>query len=86
MEGVDCIVVLPDGKSPLDRRSFRQHLAVSVEFGRDGLPTETSVLDEDPISDDPAGDGEIDDAEFLPKEVRAADLGSVTLEVLDPFA
>ena len=61
-------------------------MAVSVEFGRDGLPPETPVLDEDPISDDPAGDGEIDDAELLSEEVGAADLGSVALEVFDPFA
>jgi len=85
VEGIDCIVIRPIRKSPLNSRSSRQGLAVSVEFGRDGLPPETSVFDEDPISGDPAGDGEIDDAEFLPEEVRAADLVSVALEVFDPF-
>ena len=43
------------------------------------------MFDEDPIPDGPAGDGEIDDAEFLSEEVRAADLVDVALEIFDPF-
>lgn len=61
-------------------------MAVSLEFGRDSLPPETPVFDKDPISEDPADDGEINDAELLSEEVRAADLVGVTLEVFDPFA
>lgn len=43
------------------------------------------MLDEDPISDDPRGNGEIDDAELVPKEERAADLVGVALEIFDPL-
>ena len=44
------------------------------------------MLDKDPISDDPRDDGEVDDAEFLSKEVWTADLVGITLEILDPLA
>lgn len=44
------------------------------------------MFDVDPIPQDPAGYGEVDDAEFLSKKVRAADLVGVALEVFDPFA
>lgn len=44
------------------------------------------MLDEDPISDDPTDNGEVNDAELLSEKVRPADLVDVALEILDPFA
>ena len=43
------------------------------------------MFDEDPIPDDPTGNGEIDDAKFLSEEIRATDLVDVALEIFDPF-
>ena len=43
------------------------------------------MFDVNPIPHGPAGDGEIDDAEFLSKKVGPADLVGVALEVFDPF-
>jgi len=85
VEGVDCLVIIPVRESPLDSWTACQEFAVGGEFWRDSLPLETSVIDEDPISDSPTGNGEIDDAEFLSEEIRAANLVGVALEVFDPF-
>ena len=73
------------GESSFDGRTACQEFAVGNEFWRDGLPLETSVFDEDPIPDDPTGNGEIDNAEFLSEEVRAADLVGIALKIFDPF-
>lgn len=43
------------------------------------------MFDEDPISDGPAGDGEIDNTKFLSEEVGPADLVGIALEIFDPF-
>jgi len=74
-----------DRESSFDSWTVCQEFAVNGEFWRDGLPLETSVIDEDPIPDGPTGDGEIDDAELLSEEVRAANLVGVALEIFDPF-
>ena len=75
-----------DRESSFDSWTACQEFAVNGELWRDGLPLETSVIDKDPIPDGPTGDGEIDDAEFLSEEVRAANLVGVALEIFDPFA
>jgi len=68
-----------------DSWSGCQALAVFDEFLRDVFPIEASVFGKDPISDDPWDDGEIDDAEFLSKEIWATDLVGVALKVFDPL-
>ena len=68
-----------------DGRPICQELAISTEFWGDVLPLKTSVFGEDPVPTGPTDDREIDDAEFLSKEVRPADLVGVTLEIFDPF-
>ena len=65
--------------------SAGQGFAVSDEFWGDTLPAETSVLNEDPIPEDPSDHGEIDDAEFLSKKVWTTDLVGVALEVFNPL-
>jgi len=86
VQGINCLVVLLVRESSEDGRSLCEELAVSGELGGDILPSETSAFDKDPIPHGPAGYGEIDDAEFLSKEVWAADLVDVALEIFDPFA
>jgi hypothetical protein len=44
------------------------------------------VFDKDPIPNGPTEDGEIDDAEFLSKEVRPANLVDVALKIFGPLA
>lgn len=60
-------------------------MAVFDEFLGDVFLVEASVFGKDPISDDPRDDGEIDDAEFLSKEIWATDLVGVALKVFDPL-
>jgi len=85
VEGVNCLVILPFRESSEDSGATCQELAVSSVFWGDVLPLETSAFDKDPIPHDPTGDGEINDAEFLAKEVWPADLVNVTLEIFVPF-
>ena len=60
-------------------------IAVFNELGGDAGSVEASVFDEDPISDDPRGNGEIYDAELVSEEVRATDLVGVALKIFDPL-
>lgn len=68
-----------------DSWSACQEAAVLNVFWGDSFPVEAPVFDEDPISDDPRGDGEIDDAELIPKEVWTTDLVGIALKILDPL-
>lgn len=43
------------------------------------------MFDKDPISDNPRNDGEIDDAEFLSKEIGTTDLVGVALKIFNPL-
>ena len=43
------------------------------------------MFDKDPIPGDPTDYGEVDDAEFLSKEVGPVDLVGVALEIFHPF-
>ena len=74
-----------DREGSFDSWTVCQEFAVNGELWRDGLSLETSVIDEDPIPDGPTGDGEINNAEFLSEEVRAANLVGIALEIFDPF-
>lgn len=65
--------------------SARHELTVSSESWGDTFPIEASAFDKDPIPGDPANYGDVNDAEFLSKEVRAADLVGEALEIFDPF-
>ena len=73
-------------KSVEHARTVRQALAISGELWGDGLPPETSVLGKDPIPGGPTGNGNIDDAVLLSKEVRLLDLVGVALKIFGPFA
>lgn len=85
MEGVDCLVTLLVGDGPKNSWPTCQELAISGEFGGNVLPVETSVLDKDPISDDPSDHREINYAELLSEEIGATDLVRVALEVFHPL-
>jgi len=85
VEGIERLVVFLVRKGSFHSWAACQEFAVNTKFWRDGLPLETPAFDEDPIPDDPTGNGEIDDTEFLSEEVRAADLVGVALKIFDPF-
>jgi len=85
VEGIDRLVALLIRGGSEDSWSACQELAVLNEFWGNACPVEASVFDKDPISDDPRGDGEVDDAEFVSEEVRTTDLVGVALKVFDPL-
>jgi len=60
-------------------------LAVIDEFFGDALSAEAPMFDKDPISDNPRDDRDVDDTDFLSKEVGTADLVGVALEVFHPL-
>jgi len=85
VEGIDCLVVFLVGESSEDARSVCHELTVSGELCGDVLPLETSVFGKNPIPSGPTGYGDVDDGEFLSKEVRPTDIVGEALEIFDPF-
>jgi len=85
VQGINRFVILPFRVGSENSWTARQDVTVSGELRGDVLSLEIPALDKDPIPRGPGDYGEIDDAEFLSKEIGPTDLVGEALEILEPF-